>query len=71
MSQIKYKIMKLAKKTNENIYIGKVNEENANQNMIICGLDYNLAKLKEIVNHLTHNCHMVKCTLGIAIKIKI
>ncbi len=71
MSQIKYKIMKLAKKTNENIYIGKVNEENANQNMRICGLDYNLAKLKEIINQLTHNCHMVKCTLGIAIKIKI
>lgn len=33
MSQIKYKIMKLAKKTNENTYIGKVNEENGNQNM--------------------------------------
>lgn len=25
--------MKLAKKTNENTYIGKVNEENENQNM--------------------------------------
>jgi hypothetical protein len=30
-----------------------------------------LVRLKEIINHLTHNCHIVKCTLGIAIKIEI
>ncbi len=63
--------MKLEKTTNENTYIGEVNEENGNQNMRMCGLDYNLARLKEIINQLTHNCHMLKCTLGIAIKIKI
>jgi len=35
-----------------------------------CGLDCNLVRLKEIINQLTHDCHMVKCTLGIATKIK-